>query len=159
MNYRLGALGSLALRDLVPGGGDAPANLGLRDQLAALAWVRENIDAFGGDPDCVTVFGESAGAMSVGALLGAPAARGLFRRAILQSGASSNVSTPEQARRAAERFLSRMGAAGESLEALRRAPVQEILRAQAETTLAHGARARPRVPAVRRRRPAARAAA
>ena len=136
LNYRLGALGSLALRDLVPGGGDAPANLGLRDQLAALSWVRENIDRFGGDPDCVTVFGESAGAMSVGALLGAPAARGLFRRAILQSGASSNVSTPAQARRAAERFLSRMGAAGESLEALRRAPLHEILRAQAETALA-----------------------
>ena len=136
LNYRLGALGALALRELVPGGGDAPANLGLRDQLAALAWVRENVEAFGGDPDCVTVFGESAGAMSVGALLAVPAARGLFRRAILQSGASSNVSTAAQARRVAEHFLGRLGPAGESLEALRRAPLAELLRAQAETTFA-----------------------
>jgi para-nitrobenzyl esterase len=136
LNYRLGALGALALRDLVPGGGDASANLGLRDQLAALAWVRENIEAFGGDPDCVTVFGESAGAMSLGALLGAPAARGLFRRAILQSGAASNVSTHAQAARVAEHFLARLGRAGESLEALRRAPLGDLLRAQAETTVA-----------------------
>lgn len=133
VNYRLGALGSLALRELVPGGAAAPANLALRDQIAALGWVRENIEAFGGDPDCVTVFGESAGAMSVGALLAAPAARGLFRRAILESGASSNVSSPAQAKRVAEQFLTGLGRAGESLEALRRAPLEDLLRAQAET--------------------------
>src|SRR5262249_4431345 len=79
-------------------------------------------------------FGESAGAMSLGALLAAPAARGLFRRAILQSGASSNVSSAAQARRVAEHFLGRLGRAGESVEALRRAPLGDLLRAQAETT-------------------------
>lgn len=80
VNYRLGVLGY----GLFP---DAPANRGLLDQIAALTWVRENIEAFGGDPGRVTVFGESAGAISVGALLGAPPAAGLFAQAALQSGA------------------------------------------------------------------------
>ncbi|MCX4782335.1 carboxylesterase/lipase family protein [Streptomyces sp. NBC_01264] len=80
VNYRLGVLGY----GLFP---DAPANRGLLDQIAALAWVRDNIAAFGGDPGRVTVFGESAGAISIGALLAAPRAAGLFRQAVLQSGA------------------------------------------------------------------------
>ena len=105
LNYRLGALGSLALRDVLPGGELVDSNLGLRDQTAALAWVRESIAAFGGDPENVTVFGESAGVMSIGALLGAPEARRLFRRAILQSGAAHNVSSHTYARRVAELFL------------------------------------------------------
>ncbi|MBT2481699.1 carboxylesterase/lipase family protein [Streptomyces sp. ISL-94] len=79
-NYRLGVLGY----GLFP---DAPANRGLLDQIAALEWVRDNIEAFGGDPARVTVFGESAGAISIGALLAAPKAAGLFARAVLQSGA------------------------------------------------------------------------
>lgn len=79
VNYRLGVLGY----GLFP---DAPANRGLLDQIAALTWVRENIEAFGGDPGRVTVFGESAGAISIGALLAAPRAAGLFHRAALQSG-------------------------------------------------------------------------
>ncbi|MFD9379633.1 carboxylesterase/lipase family protein [Streptomyces sp. NPDC059999] len=80
VNYRLGVLGY----GLFP---DAPANRGLLDQIAALTWVRDNIAAFGGDPERVTVFGESAGAISIGALLAAPRAAGLFARAVLQSGA------------------------------------------------------------------------
>lgn len=80
VNYRLGVLGY----GLFP---DAPANRGLLDQIAALTWVRENIAAFGGDPGRVTVFGESAGAISIGALLAAPRAAGLFHQAVLQSGA------------------------------------------------------------------------
>lgn len=132
LNYRLGALGSLDLRGLIPNADEAPANLGLRDQIAALVWVRENIAELGGDPESVTVFGESAGAMSIGALLGTPAARGLFRRAILQSGAAHNVSAPEQSRRVAELYLALLGRHGESLEALRAAPLEELLRAQRE---------------------------
>ncbi|WP_060902729.1 carboxylesterase/lipase family protein [Streptomyces europaeiscabiei] len=79
LNYRLGVEGY----GLFP---DAPPNRALLDQLAALEWVRESIAGFGGDPDRVTLFGQSAGAISVGALLAAPRARGLFRRAVLQSG-------------------------------------------------------------------------
>ena len=84
VNYRLGAPGFAVLPD-------APDNRGLLDQLAALRWVRDNIGAFGGDPAQVTVFGESAGAMSVATLLTVPAARGLFRRAIMQSGSAGAV--------------------------------------------------------------------
>ena len=134
INYRLGALGGLDLRALLAGSESTSANLGLRDQIAALHWVRDNIAAFGGDPEAVTVFGESAGAMSIGSLLGTPAARGLFRRAILQSGAAHNVSTPEQARRVAELYLKLLGPHGESLAQLRAAPLDELLRAQRETT-------------------------
>ncbi|NWI68804.1 ACES Acetylcholinesterase, partial [Todus mexicanus] len=82
MNYRVGALGFLAL----PGHPEAPGNVGLLDQRLALRWVQSNIAAFGGDPAAVTIFGESAGAASVGLHLLAPASRGLFRRAVLQSG-------------------------------------------------------------------------
>ncbi len=80
-NYRLGILG-------FHGG-----NLALLDQIAAFTWVRDNIAAFGGDPASVTAMGESAGGMSIAALLGMPAARGLFHRAILESGAG-NLTTP-----------------------------------------------------------------
>ncbi|TMF61568.1 MAG: carboxylesterase family protein, partial [Chloroflexi bacterium] len=81
INYRLGADGFLFL-------GDGIANRGLLDQLAALTWVQENIEAFGGDTQRVTIFGESAGAFSVATLLSMPRAKGLFRRAIAQSGAA-----------------------------------------------------------------------
>ncbi|MQY14785.1 Carboxylesterase [Streptomyces sp. RB5] len=91
LNYRLGVPGFA----LFP---DAPANLGLRDQLAALAWVRDNIAAFGGDPDRVTVAGESAGAMSVATLMALPQSRGLFRRAVTQSGACQGTVTADDAR-------------------------------------------------------------
>jgi para-nitrobenzyl esterase len=79
INYRVGAEGFLYL-------GDGNANRGLLDQVAALEWVRDNIAAFGGDPGNLTIFGQSAGAMSVGTLLSLPRAEGLFRRAIAQSG-------------------------------------------------------------------------
>ena len=79
ITYRLGVDGFMP----VPG---APDNLGLRDQIEALKWVRRNAAAFGGDPDNVTVFGESAGAMSVANLIVSPLAKGLFRRAIIESG-------------------------------------------------------------------------
>ena len=92
VNYRLGALGFLWLGDLDPTLRSSGVN-GLLDQVAALEWVRDNIAAFGGDPHNVTVFGESAGAMSVSTLLAMPAARGLFHRAIAQSGAAHNTFT------------------------------------------------------------------
>src|SRR5437764_4885975 len=86
INYRLAAEGFLYL-------GDGIANLGLLDQIAALVWVQENIAAFGGDPGNITVFGESAGALSVGTLLAVPRAEGLFRRAVVQSGGAHHISS------------------------------------------------------------------
>ncbi len=91
INYRLGVDGFALLPD-------APANRGLLDQVAALEWVRDNIAAFGGDPANVTIFGESAGAMSVTTLLGMPRARGLFSRVIAQSGAAQVGAEPQDAR-------------------------------------------------------------
>lgn len=87
INYRLGVLGYLAHPELSAESPDGVSgNYGLLDQIAALQWVRDNIAAFGGDPTNVTIFGESAGALSVEYLLASPAARGLFDRAIVQSG-------------------------------------------------------------------------
>jgi para-nitrobenzyl esterase len=87
INYRLGALGFLATDALAAESGDDSAgNYGLRDQSFALAWVQRNIAAFGGDPANVTIFGESAGGLSVCAHLGSPLSRGLFHRAIIESG-------------------------------------------------------------------------
>ena len=125
-NYRLGALGFLDLSARWPG--RFAANLGLRDQIAALAWVREHIESLGGDPENVTIFGESAGGMSVGTLLGTPSAQGLFQRAIAQSGAADHVSSPERAARIAEAFLAELGA--RSPDSLLAAPVAALLAAQ-----------------------------
>ena len=127
LNYRLGALGFLDLRSLGRDP-DAPANLGLHDQIAALEWVRDNIASFGGDPANVTLFGESAGAMSAAILLAV--APPLFRRVILQSGAAANVSTREQAAEVAERFLAEVGVAADESERLRDLPLREILAGQ-----------------------------
>ena len=133
LNYRLGALGFLDLK-AVGGGAEAPSNLGLRDQVAALRWVHENIEAFGGDPERVTVFGESAGGMSVGTLLGTPSAHGFFQRAILQSGAAHNVSTRQQARRVTENFLAKLRIDPEHPDRLWSRESREILTAQRATT-------------------------
>lgn len=87
INYRLGALGFLAVPELIDENPSATAgNYGILDQIHALRWVRDNISGFGGDPGRVTIFGESAGGASVCALLAAPAAAGLFHRAVIQSG-------------------------------------------------------------------------
>jgi para-nitrobenzyl esterase len=134
INYRLGPLGFLYLADLCPGLDGAVGNAGLRDQVAALGWVRENVAAFGGDPADVTIFGESAGGMSVGTLLGAPSARGLFARAAAQSGAAHNVHTRETATRTAEAFLQGLGLEpAQAAGALRAIPVAKLLDTQQQT--------------------------
>ncbi|MEO5636712.1 MAG: carboxylesterase family protein [Chitinophagaceae bacterium] len=90
LNYRLGIEGFLKINGV-------PTNLGIRDQIAALQWVKDNIASFGGDPSNVTIFGESAGAMAVGVLIVCPAAKGLFTRAIMLSGSAQSVLSSEQA--------------------------------------------------------------
>ncbi|GAA5200416.1 carboxylesterase family protein [Rugosimonospora acidiphila] len=104
INYRLGAEGFLYLDD-------GTANPGLLDQIAALEWVRDNIAAFGGDPGRVTVAGQSAGAISITNLLAMPRARGLFRQAVTQSGASAQTLTARTAAGIAARLASSLGVA------------------------------------------------
>jgi para-nitrobenzyl esterase len=124
INYRVGIDGFLYL-------GDGIANRGLLDQVAALQWVQENIAAFGGDPQNVTVFGESAGAMSVGTLLSMPRAHGLFRRAIAQSGAAHQVIGAATARRVGEILAEKLGVAA-THEAIAAVPLDRLLVAEME---------------------------
>ncbi len=135
INYRLGALGFLA-DPLVAGADESPGNYGFKDQVAALAWVRENIDAFGGDPDNVTIFGESAGGASVATMLGTPTSDGLFQRAIMQSGGADQGITLEQATNGAPLFYRAIGL-GESpdTEELRAIPAQRLLEGQEQLQL------------------------
>jgi para-nitrobenzyl esterase len=109
INYRLGAFGFLRLRDRFGPRLPATGNEGLLDQLAALTWVRDEIEAFGGDPGQVTIFGESAGSMSCATLLALPRARGLFHRAILQSGGANFVWPRDIAARLSEHVLAELG--------------------------------------------------
>ncbi|HTX29125.1 MAG TPA: carboxylesterase/lipase family protein [Streptosporangiaceae bacterium] len=122
INYRLGCEGFLFLDDAVP-------NRGLLDQIAALQWVQENIAGFGGDPGNVTIFGESAGAMSVTALLSMPTAAGLFRRAIPQSGAGHHVLPADTAREVSAELARRLGVAA-TWEDFAAVPVDRLVAAQ-----------------------------
>ena len=130
LNYRLGALGFLSLEALRSREEGSLGNFGIRDQIQALAWVRENIGEFGGDPDRVTVFGESAGATSVGTLFAAPTAQPLFQRAILQSGHVYNVSYEEAMLEAGERFMRELDLAPNDIDALLKLPSHALLEAQ-----------------------------
>jgi para-nitrobenzyl esterase len=132
INYRLGVLGFLNLNEVTRGRIPATGNEGLLDQVMALKWVRDNILRFGGDPENVTVFGESAGAMSVGMLLAMPKARGLFHRAILQSGAAHHVNSVERADRLGAVFLKLLGIKATEVNELRALGEQQLLSAQAE---------------------------
>ncbi|HEY5852675.1 MAG TPA: carboxylesterase/lipase family protein [Aldersonia sp.] len=111
MNYRLGAFGYLDFRTFGSRKRPFDANCGLRDQVAALQWVQRNIARFGGDPDNVTLFGESAGANAVVTLLATPSAEGLFHRAIAQSAPADLVIDPESAAEYAQRTVASLGAA------------------------------------------------
>lgn len=133
INYRLGALGYFAHPVLTAEArrGEALANYGLMDQLAALRWVQRNIAAFGGDPHQVTLFGESAGAISVTTILGQPAAKGLFARAIVQSGVNLFDPRPLADEETLGRALAvRAGAGADaSARALRALPVASVVAA------------------------------
>lgn len=111
VNYRLGALGFLDFSGLAEEGERFDTNLGLRDILAALTWVQQNIAAFGGDPGNVTLFGESAGGGCVTTLLTSPAASGLVHRAIAESSPTTSVYGRHRAKRIAARFLELAGVA------------------------------------------------
>lgn len=127
INYRLGALGLLAHPELAEGP-EGPGNWSLHDQIAALRWVQENIGSFGGDPGNVTLVGESAGSMSIAALLSATEAAGLFHRAVLQSGPPATA-TPAWALRRAERVAGHLGVSPGSLGVLHRVPPLRLVEA------------------------------
>jgi para-nitrobenzyl esterase len=138
VNHRLTIFGFLHLAAL---GGPAWAhsgNAGVLDLVAALRWMRDNIDRFGGDPGYVTILGESGGGGKVSVLLAMPAARGLFHRVIIQSGAAIRVSTRERANALAEAVLKELGVARNECERLQTVPAERLLGAIAPASRAVG---------------------
>lgn len=123
INYRLGISGFLYLPEL------GSANFGTQDQIAALRFVQQEIAAFGGDPDNVTVFGESAGGKSVETMLAAPAAKGLFHKAVVQSTYAPSMD-PEEHLEAAEQLLRHAGIGRDQAEQLRSLPADALVQAQ-----------------------------
>jgi para-nitrobenzyl esterase len=126
LNYRLGALGYLDFTSFQTADEPFDSNLGQRDQLTALEWVRDNIAAFGGDPEKVVVFGESAGAGAVTTMLATPSARGLFRGAIAESSPVGSVYSRATAADYARRFLDLVGVDPSDIARLRELPVQAL---------------------------------
>ena len=128
IDFRLGALGFLAHPALAHRPGGPTGNYGLMDQIAALRWVRDNIAQFGGDPHNVTIAGQSAGGLSVLALLVSQRSRGLFQRAIVQSGAFALNQVPlADAEVAGEAFAAQAGCPDQTAECLRQLPVSALL--------------------------------
>jgi para-nitrobenzyl esterase len=131
VNYRLGALGCLDLSSLSTDDVTIDSNLFLRDVVLALRWVKDNIAAFGGDPDNVTVFGESAGAHIVSSLLATPDAEGLFTQAISESPASGMTRSSEVAAEFAARYAALLGASNkDAAHTLLKASPAELVAAQ-----------------------------
>ncbi|MDQ1480356.1 MAG: para-nitrobenzyl esterase [Actinomycetota bacterium] len=127
INYRLGAFGFLHLADRFGEELAGSGNAGILDQIAALEWVRDCIATFGGNPNDVTVFGESAGANSVAMMLAMPTARGLFGKAIAQSAAGAWVSTRERADKVARRTIEKLGVS--DIDTLRAVSKERLLAA------------------------------
>jgi para-nitrobenzyl esterase len=130
VTHRLGALGYLNLGDLLGSDYATSGNSGFLDLVAALEWVRDNIAAFGGDPDNVTIFGESGGGWKVSFLLGMPAAKGLFHKAIIQSGPGVRAISTAEATANAETFLAQMSLGRADARKLMDLPFEEIAAAQ-----------------------------
>ena len=143
INYRLGPLGFLALPALDQESPDhVSGNYGLLDMIAALHWVQNNVGGFGGDPGNVTIFGQSAGAFGVNAMMASPLAHGLFRRAIVESypmfGISAPTQTLAQAEEGGQKFAASVGA--ESLADLRMVASTDLVRAMDGNAIAFGLR-------------------
>jgi para-nitrobenzyl esterase len=138
INHRLNVFGYLYLEEL---GGDSYEGTGIAgmlDAVAALEWVRDNVEAFGGDPGNVTIFGESGGGAKVSALLAMPAAQGLFHKAVVQSGPMLRGVSTKHATKLAEDILSELGVTPSNLESLHELPAAEILAAVGRVPGANG---------------------
>lgn len=130
INHRLGALGHAYLSEL---GGEqfaSSGNVGILDIVAALEWVRDNIAEFGGDPGAVMIFGESGGGQKVSVLLAVPAAKGLFHRAVIESGPGIFVNQRDHAEKVAQMFVAELGVGRGSIGELQTLPLDRIMAAQ-----------------------------
>ncbi len=130
INHRLGSFGYLQLEDLDHNQFGSSGNAGMLDIVAALEWVRGNIASFGGDPGNVTIFGESGGGAKVSVLMAMPAARGLFHKAIIQSGPAVEMMSRADATAMAEQVLAELGLDTNRVDELRRIPANRLLQAQ-----------------------------
>jgi len=138
VNHRLNALGFLYLAEF--GGADlaASGDVGMLDLVHALRWVRRNIPEFGGDPDNVTIFGQSGGGRKVGTLLAMPSAKGLFHRAIIESGPTIKLVERDDATRVAERMLAELGLPRSRVRDLQNVPIDRFMAAYASVSKATG---------------------
>ncbi len=134
INHRLNIFGSAYLAELAGDDFAASGCTGMLDIVAALEWVRDNIEAFGGDPDRVTVFGESGGGRKVSTLLAMPDAKGLFHRAIIQSGAVLRVRNTRDATREAELLLAKLGLRADQTRDLQAVPTDRLFAAFTEVS-------------------------
>jgi para-nitrobenzyl esterase len=135
INHRLNVFGFMYLGDSVS---EPTGNVGMLDIVQALRWVRENIARFGGDPERVTIFGESGGGRKVGTLLAMPDAKGLFHRAIIQSGPSWRAVEQQDAISAREAIFAELNIASGDVDALRKVSTQELMRAYVSCTRKNG---------------------
>jgi para-nitrobenzyl esterase len=131
VTHRLSSFGYLNLKDLDPSGPWADAgSAGMLDLVAALEWVRDNIENFGGDPECVTIFGQSGGGWKVSTLLAMPAAQGLFHRAVVQSGSLVSHMPREASAQVSQAFIGQLGLTPATLDRIQDLPWTQILAAQ-----------------------------
>jgi para-nitrobenzyl esterase len=137
VNHRLNAFGYLDLSGIGDDRFSASGNAGMLDLVAALEWVRENIGAFGGDPDNVTIFGQSGGGAKVSTLMAMPAARGLFHRAIIQSGARLEADSTVDTARVSGDVLKELGISGD-VSKLQEIPADNLLQAAAAVHQRYG---------------------
>jgi para-nitrobenzyl esterase len=128
VNHRLNSLGYLNLAEYGPRWADS-ANVGMLDLVASLEWVRDNIGNFGGDRNSVTIFGQSGGGGKVGVLMAMPSAKGLFHKAIIESGSSLRQSAPESSAKLAAGVLSELGLSGSQIDRLQELPYEQVVAA------------------------------
>lgn len=127
LNHRIGAVGFLDLSSIGGAKYAASGNVGMLDIVAALEWVRDNIANFGGDPANVTIFGQSGGGGKVNALMAMPAAKGLFHKAIVQSGSMRRLLTPDFSAKLAKAVLKEAGVGKKGLDALKELPFDRLI--------------------------------
>src|SRR5256885_6114271 len=129
VNHRLNLFGFLFLAEL---GGEKWANssnVGMQDIVAALGWIKENISAFGGDPNNVTIFGQSGGGGKVTTLMAMPSAKGLFHKAIVESGSTLKQMSKDEAQKTTDRVVSQLGLKPTQVAELQQVPIAKLLAA------------------------------